>query len=138
MELVTIRQYDHAITAHIHKNHLESEGIECFIHDEHIVTMNPLYSNAIGGVKLKVLSEDTEKARELLLELDNQPYTSEKEQPITCPKCGSSSLDAGLTSMKSLKGLFSAIISLLFYVYPLYYRSVYKCKSCNFEFKKDN
>lgn len=138
MELVTIRRYDQAITAHIHKNHLESEGIECFIHDEHIVTMNPLYANAVGGVKLKVLSEDADEALRLLAEMDNQPFTSEKEQPISCPKCGSTALYSNFTSMKSLKGLFSALISLLFYVYPLYYRSIYKCKSCNFEFKKND
>lgn len=47
---------------------LESEGIECFIKDELTVQSYNLYSNAVGGVKLQVLEEDVERAREILTE----------------------------------------------------------------------
>ena len=42
------------------------EGITAFVADEHLVTMNWLYSNAVGGVRLRVLAEDVEPALPLL------------------------------------------------------------------------
>jgi hypothetical protein len=56
---------------------LESEGIECFIKDELTVQSYHLYSNALGGVKLQVLEEDVERAREILTGLG---YV--KEEPV--------------------------------------------------------
>jgi hypothetical protein len=51
------------------KGRLESEGIQCFVKDELTVQAYNLYSNAVGGVKLQVLNEDAERAREILTEL---------------------------------------------------------------------
>jgi len=51
------------------KGRLESEGIQCFVKDELTVQSYNLYSNAVGGVKLQVLQEDVEQAREILMEL---------------------------------------------------------------------
>src|ERR1700761_5818859 len=51
------------------KGKLESEDIRCFVKDELTVQSYNLYSNAIGGVKLQVLQEDVERAREILTEL---------------------------------------------------------------------
>lgn len=47
---------------------LESEGIECNLKDEIIVEMNPLYSNAIGGIKIQVRESEREKALSVLRE----------------------------------------------------------------------
>jgi hypothetical protein len=63
---VTLEKYSQAIEAHVVKSKLESEGIECFIADEHVVGVNWLYSNAIGGVKVQVHPEDLEEARKIL------------------------------------------------------------------------
>lgn len=65
-KLVTIGRFSQPLEAWLAKTKLESEGIECFLMDEHIVTMNWLYSNAVGGVKLKVREEDAEKAKRIL------------------------------------------------------------------------
>lgn len=134
MNLITLKTFDDAIKAHILRNTLESEGIECFIADENIVTINPLFSNAVGGVKLKVNDFDLEKAQEILKELNDQPFTDENNAIISCPKCSSTNLYSDFKSMKSAKGIFAAIASFLFTVFPIYYKSVYRCKECETEF----
>ena len=48
--------------AHILKGVLETSGIPAFIHDEQLATINWMYSQAIGGVKVKVPEEYYEKA----------------------------------------------------------------------------
>ena len=52
--------------AHLAKAKLLSEGIECFVADDNLVSINPFYANAIGGVKLKVWEGDVKEALELL------------------------------------------------------------------------
>ena len=60
------------------RGRLESEGIECFAQDELMAQANPLYSNAIGGIKLQVRSSDVERASEILQE---GGYLSGTDQP---------------------------------------------------------
>lgn len=50
------------------RGRLEAEGIECNVIDELTVQVNPLYSNAIGGVKLQVRESDFENAIVILKE----------------------------------------------------------------------
>lgn len=58
--------YSHEATGILGR--LETEGIDCSIQDELTVQANPFYSNAIGGVKLKVRESDLERAIEILEE----------------------------------------------------------------------
>ncbi len=58
--------YPHELA--IIKGLLESEEIECRIQDELTTQVNPLLSNAIGGVKLQVNEKDLEKTVEILLD----------------------------------------------------------------------
>lgn len=134
MSLVTVKIVDSGIEAHILRNKLESEGIRCYIHDENIVTLNPLYNFAVGGVKVKVNEEDLETAKEILQEMEDQPYTDDSNQIVSCPICSSTELYADFKSMKDVKGVFAAITSFIFSVFPIYYKSVYKCKRCGEEF----
>jgi type III secretory pathway lipoprotein EscJ len=48
------------------RTRLEADGIECLVLDELTVQANPLYSNAVGGVKLQVRESDIQKAVEIL------------------------------------------------------------------------
>lgn len=64
--LITIKTFTHPSELLILKGRLESEGIECFVKDELITQIIPLYSNAVGGVKLQVKESDVEKAMEIL------------------------------------------------------------------------
>lgn len=134
MALITFKTFDNAIDAHILKIKLESEDITCFLFDENIVSVNPLYSNLVGGIKLKVNEEDLERAKEILSELEQTPYTTEDEQVIACPKCQSTHIESGYRSMKSVGAIISAIISLLLVIIPPYRKNVYKCLNCGAEF----
>lgn len=70
MGFVTIRTFDHAIDAHLLKSKLESEEIECFLFDENTVSINPLYGIATGGIKLRVMEENVQRAMVVLSTLD--------------------------------------------------------------------
>lgn len=135
MKLITIKTFDDGISAHILKNKLESEGINCFVFDENIVTVNALFSNAVGGVKLKIEEQDKEKALSIIQEIENKPLTDQNDVEIRCPECHSTSLYSNFKSMKDGKGILSAIVSFVFFVFPIYYKSVYKCKNCGAEFR---
>ena len=64
--LVTIARFSHPHESHVWRARLESEGIGCFLADEHTVSANWFYSNAVGGVKLQVRASDSVEARRLL------------------------------------------------------------------------
>lgn len=66
--LITIATFDHPSEMIVMRGRLESEGIACFVQDELTVQVYHFYSNAVGGVKLQVVSEDVERAREILEE----------------------------------------------------------------------
>lgn len=85
--------------AYIIRARLEDSGFACFLADENVTTINPLYNQAIGGIKLIVFERDFEAINKLLVEenqfedFDNQ--FEEKpmiEELVICPKCGSKNL----------------------------------------------
>lgn len=136
MELVTLQVFDTAIDAHILKNTLESEDIVCYIFDENIVTLNPLLNYAVGGIRLQVNEKDLDQAKAILNELNATPLTDENNDAIKCPNCESTNLYTDFKSMKDAKGFFAMVTAFLFIAFPLYSKSVYKCKECNTEFEK--
>jgi len=138
MGLITFKTFDNAIDAHILKIKLESEGITCFLFDENIVSVNPLYSNLVGGIKLKINEEDLVLAKNIVLELEQTPYTTDDEQVIACPECKSTRIESGYKSMKSVGAVLSAIASFLLMIFPLYRKTVYKCLECGNEFDVKN
>lgn len=135
MKLVTIRTFDNSVDAHIFRSKLESEGIRCFLFDDTMVSLNPIYNVALGGIKLKVSSEDAGRAREIITAIENTPVTDETGEPLMCPNCGSGDLYTGFKSIRGMKGVLAAILSFALFVYPVYYRSVYRCKNCGTEFR---
>jgi len=70
MKLITVRSYDDYISAHIIMGRLSEENINCFLKDEHSVTIGPFLSNMIGGIKLMVPEPQVERALELLNEFE--------------------------------------------------------------------
>ena len=138
IELITFRTFDNPINAHIVKTRLESDEIECYLFDENISTLNPLYNVTIGGIKLKIKNTDLERAEDIVKESELPEFLDENNKKIKCPKCKSTEFYSGFKSMKGIKGILSAIISLTLTVFPLYYKTVYKCKKCGYEFKDIN
>lgn len=77
---------------------------------------------------------DVEKALVVLKDIDDTPYTNEKEEAIECPNCQSTELYADFKSMKNPAGVIAAITSFILTIFPFYYKSVYRCKKCSTEF----
>jgi hypothetical protein len=137
MELVTLKTFESAIDAHILRSRLSSEGITAFIFDENIMTLNPLYNIMVGGIKLKVSQADLEKATEIVRSIDGGPLRDEHDKILACPACHSTNLYPGFRSMKGAAGVLSAILSLFLGTYPLYFKTLYRCKDCGTEFQSD-
>jgi len=135
MKLITLITFDNSIDAHILRTRLESEGIRSYLFDDTMVSLNPIYNMALGGVKLKVSDGDVIKAREIMTEIDNMVVTNEDGQVRTCPNCGSADLYTGFKSTKGIRGILSALAAILLFTYPIYYKSVYRCKKCGTEFQ---
>jgi regulatory protein YycI of two-component signal transduction system YycFG len=132
-----VRSFQYSSEAQIFKGKLESEGIEVYIRDNHIVDSKPIWSNAVGGVKLFVKREDFEKATITLSEI-SQYSIDENNKLIKCPSCGAEEIEM-VTSIKDKKTFFAFIFSslfalLLFVFMPLYSKYRYKCNNCKFEF----
>lgn len=50
---------------------LDQEGIRYVFQNETMIGVFPFYSNALGGIKLKVHKEDLERSKEILKSLDD-------------------------------------------------------------------
>jgi hypothetical protein len=135
LELITIKTFDNSIEAHMVKSKLESENIMCILFDENIVALNPLYNVTVGGIKLKINKSDIDKATEIIEEITKSSLTNDQGEVIKCTICKSEDIYCGFKSMKGTKGILSTIVSFLFLVFPIYFKTVYKCKTCGNEFK---
>ncbi len=93
--LVTIRQFRDVPNAYLAKGLLDSAGIEAFLFDANIVSADWFYSNAVGGVKLRVREEDAAEALELLdAGPEETPEAERVEEPAPerCPNCRSTDI----------------------------------------------
>ena len=100
--------------------------------DNNIVDVNPLYSNAVGGVKLFVNSIDYLKAKEIISQVSKYSLDDNRKL-LKCPNCHAEEIDM-VTSIKDLKSLSVYIFSLVLGSLPFYSKHKYKCNKCNFEF----
>ncbi|HLA54863.1 MAG TPA: hypothetical protein VK623_02080 [Flavobacterium sp.] len=66
---VAVFNYPHEIT--ILKHRLNLEGIPYFFENETSVSVVPMYSIALGGIKLKIHPNDSETVRKILDELES-------------------------------------------------------------------
>ncbi|MBW8782506.1 MAG: DUF2007 domain-containing protein [Verrucomicrobia bacterium] len=79
----TIAAFSKAEDAHLLRARLEGNGIAAYVRDEYMVTLDWMYSNAIGGVKVEVSDEDYPAAVEFLTE-EKAAFAS--EQPLAVAK----------------------------------------------------
>lgn len=127
-----VRRYQYSYEAQIFCGKLEAAGVDVYLRDLYTVDSNPVWSNAVGGVKLFVKSEDFEKANKILV--DVSPFSiDENNVLLKCPNCGAEETEMN-TSVKDLKSLLAFIFSLLFVVMPFYSKHKFKCNKCKFEF----
>lgn len=128
---VTLRQFRDLPEALLAKGSLESAGVECSLVDDNMVRLDWFYSNAIGGIKLKVNRDDLEAAEQVLTQPIPENFDAEGtgayEQP-KCPKCGS--LDVNFQESDP-----AAYLSLAVNVPLPFRRRAWRCRACNAEWE---
>ncbi len=126
MALAKIRAYDNYFTANIILTKLQWEGIACYLLDEFTVTIDPILSNAIGGIKLVVRKEDEAAARQLLKQFDKEYL-----QAATCPNCGSNNFS--YIAKPGIANFLTAFFTWMFSSYAAAPDYVYQCANCGYE-----
>ena len=126
MDFVTIRTFQNYFSAHILLSKLQDAGMECYLKDEFTVTIDPILSNAVGGIKLVVKKDDEKEACEIL-----QIFDQEYMRSAVCPKCGNQTIE--LVPKKTTANMLTAVLTWLFGSYAISAKNVYQCSSCGYE-----
>jgi len=126
-----LEKFQYSTEAFIFKGKLESEGIEVFMQDNFTVDSNPLWSNAVGGIKLFVKTEDFDRATQILSEISKYSI-GDNGKLLVCPNCEAEKVTL-ITSVKDNKSLFSFVFSMVLGIFP-FVKYRYRCDECNFEF----
>ncbi len=109
-EFVTVAAFPNPTDAHLAKNNLEFNDVTAVIEDENIIYMNPLYSEAVGGVKVRVADSDEERARDIL---EKRVVEKENLEGKICPDCGSTKVDV------VSRGRRLSFLTILFFSFPV-------------------
>jgi predicted RNA-binding Zn-ribbon protein involved in translation (DUF1610 family) len=128
MNFVAVASYNDYVSAHIAKGRLEEDGISSWLKDENTVTINPVWTQAVGGIKLMVNEKQAEAAINILKQI-----TEQHKKSIACPRCGSHDIEKITTPRKPANWL-SAIMGFLFVSYALPVDYANHCFNCGHEF----
>ncbi|GAA3972600.1 DUF2007 domain-containing protein [Mucilaginibacter dorajii] len=131
-KIITFENYYDVMLAHIVRTKLEDNGIPCFISDENTIAANPIYNQAIGGIKLKIFERDLERCRQIMAEegdmhnLDHIEIDEETNNAVICTYCASTNIGSTDT------GKFASILSAVF---PFYNNKAWHCFNCQQDFE---
>lgn len=131
MTFIAVRSYDNYIPANIMLQRLEGEGIRAYLQDENTVTIGPILSNVVDGIKLMVYEDQLERAIELI-----HAFEQSYRQAAACPRCGSLQVQYIMSQPKNPSNWFSALLSWLFDSEALPDKKVYHCYDCGYEFEE--
>ncbi len=130
MSYTLLNTYDNYIDANLHLMQLQEEGINCWLKDEHTVTIDPILTNAIGGIKLMVHETQSERAADLLRSIINKAKANK-----ACPHCGSLNVEY-IVSNRKPSNIFSAIFTFLLGDLAIGAQKIYRCFDCGKEFEE--
>ena len=125
---VAVRSYDNYIPAHIVLQRLEGEGIRAYLKDEYTVTIDPILSNALGGIKLMVYKDQLERAVHLL-----EGFEQTYREAGACPNCKSLNVQY-ISQPNNVSNWVTALATWVFGSYAITPKSVYHCYDCGHEF----
>lgn len=144
--IVIFDTYYNPIEANIVKARLMDSGIQCFLSDENVITINPLYTQALGGVKLHLFEKDVSVAKSILqdenvefalaeaVEDVGESVAKEEHSDEPCPNCGSYNVGY-VQATKKRFGIITMIISIMLLVYPFAAKKTNHCFDCGHEFE---
>lgn len=130
MSYTLLTTFNNYMDAHLCQMHLQEEGINCWLKDENTVTIDPILTNAIGGIKLMVHESQAERAAELLRVMKNKEHLAAQ-----CPQCKSLNVEFIVTNRKAGNWL-SAITTFVLGDFAMAPHQVYHCFNCGHEFEK--
>jgi predicted RNA-binding Zn-ribbon protein involved in translation (DUF1610 family) len=130
MNFILLRTYDNYITANLHLQQLEAEGIRAYLENENIATIAPYLSGAAGGIKLLVFEEQLQRATEIINAIEE-----EYRKSLPCPKCGNFNIHPVVNTNKA-SNWFSAIFNKLSVNSDSSFEPVYRCFTCGYEMEK--
>jgi len=125
MALVALGSYRDPIDAELAKMRLQNAGIPAIVVDQHLISMQWLYSGALGGVKIKVDESDLEIARNVLREDRSADLSSIPESQT--PFADGEGVEVPLETLEAeqqvheARSYFSALFASLLGLAVLYY-----------------
>lgn len=132
-QFTLVGQFTYSYEAFIYKAKLESEGIETQVRDNNTIDTDPIVSNAIGGVKLFVNTENADQAKAIIREVQKtNQHTLGKIQK--CPNCKSENIKL-YSGIHSVSDFFAFLLSFLIMVLPVDQSFRYYCDNCSHKFK---
>ena len=126
--MVTFQVFDNYFSANIVLSRLQQEGINCYLRDEFSITIDPLLSNAAGGIKLMVSKQQYDEALVLM-----QQFEKDALQHVECPKCFQHTIEKLVQHIKP-----DWRVKLVRFFVPDFendLETVYHCNNCGFETK---
>jgi hypothetical protein len=130
MDYIELRSFDNYIEANIVLNMLQHQNINCHLKDEHIITMDPLLSPALGGMKLMVHHSHVERAWDMMEKAEGDYLKT-----IACPVCKAHALEiVSITKKHSCK--LAALASMLLNGHSVEVTKIYRCTRCGYDFKE--
>jgi hypothetical protein len=106
---------------------LGSYGIESELDGEFTIAINPILSNAIGGMKILVSAEDAEQARSILAAHAQAKAEERAAKAKTCPKCNhENGEEIRRPSWAGILAVFTLGVFCLLYPWPKY-----RCPDCH-------
>lgn len=130
MKFLPLRSYDNYIAAHLRLQQLEAEHIHAVLQDEYTVTIDPILSNAVGGIKILVPEAQWERAARVMEQLEDTYRKS-----VACPACGAFQLERVPNNKKPANWL-TALLTWGFGSYAVSVNSVYRCFHCGHEMEQ--
>jgi len=130
--LTTLTSFRDPWQAHLLRTRLQAEGIPASVaYDQHI-WVNWHISNAIGGAKVQVPSDEIEHAHDVMERCASGQYKAELAalygdlDDVTCPNCGSENLRRPPAAKQIILGISCVLLG-----WPVrMYGPRYHCKTC--------
>jgi len=125
---ITLRTYDNYINANLALGKLLDGGIHAFLQDEHTVTVDPLISIAINGIKLVVPEEEAGVASAMIGIIEDEYKSS-----VVCPSCAGTDVER-VSQPAGLGGFLRGVYKLLIMKDAGDFKDFYRCGTCGCEF----
>ncbi len=124
MNFILFKTYSFYTEANIALGLLQNNGINCYLKDELINTLDHRMSIGSGGIKLYIEANLAEAASKLMVEVE-ETYL----RTLNCENCGAQEIALD-ESIIMPKGFFDALKNKLLYGSSKVHKKEYRCLTC--------